>query len=420
MTANAAPAIIQPYLPLLAAIAIGLLIGMQRGWAQRSFGTGRRVAGFRTFGLIGLIGGIAGLAPDIVAAAFAIGVAAVLTAGYVRSADQDHLSATTTLAGILTFAASFCATRFSPTLALAIVGATFALLSARQSMHALLKGMDDQEIDGVSRFLLVALVILPLLPDRAMGPYDAWNPRNIWLVVVFVIGLSFVGYALSRRLGQDRSILLVALTGAIVSSTAVTAEYARRLREEPAIRGPLSAGIAIASIVMFVRVQLLALALIPRALPTLALTMAPATVVSVLFALIAFRRHRSDSGQVTISNPLGFSPALVLAAMVVLLSLVARWALQRFGEQGMAVILTLTGISDVDAAVITMSGLPPHMLNDQIAGLSLGGAVLANTLAKAVMTLVIGWGHGGLRASIPLFAALATAAASILAWWLLI
>jgi uncharacterized membrane protein (DUF4010 family) len=420
MTAGVSPSIIQPYMPLLAAIAIGLLIGMQRGWAQRSFGTGRRVAGFRTFGLIGLIGGIGGLAPDMMAAALAIGVAAVLTAGYVRSVDQDHLSATTTLAGILTFAASFCATRFSPVFGLAIGGATFAMLSARQSMHALLRGMDDQEIEGVSRFLLVSLVILPLLPDRAMGPYEAWNPRNIWLVVVFVIGLSFAGYALSRRLGQGRSILLVALTGAIVSSTAVTAEYARRLRDEPTIRGPLAAGIAIASIVMFVRVQLLALALIPRALPTLALTMAPATFVAILFALFAFRHHRGDSAKVSIANPLGFGPALILAAMVIVLSLVARWALHHFGQQGMAVVLTLTGISDVDAAVITMSGLPAHMLNDRTAGLSLGGAVLANTLAKAIMTVVIGWGHGGVRASIPLFAALGTAAASILAWAIVI
>ena len=101
MTAGIDSSLIQPYLPLLAAIAIGSLIGMQRGWAQRSFGTGHRVAGFRTFGLIGLIGGIGGLAPDMVAAALAIGVAAVLTAGYVRSADQDHWSAIFNLTGMV-------------------------------------------------------------------------------------------------------------------------------------------------------------------------------------------------------------------------------------------------------------------------------------------------------------------------------
>ncbi|GAY21778.1 MULTISPECIES: MgtC/SapB family protein [Sphingobium] len=407
------PDIGQPYLAMIASIAIGLLVGLERGWTQRELGKGRRVAGFRTFGLIGLLGGMGGLAPDIVAATLGMGVAAILTVGYSRSADQEHLSATTTLAGLLTFGASFCATRIAPALGLAIGAATFAILSARQSMHAMLRGMDESEIESVSRFLLVALIILPLLPDAAYGPYDAWNPRNIWMVVVFVMGLSFAGYAVSRRFGQDRGILLVALTGAIVSSTAVTADYARRLRDEPGARSLLSAGIAVASIVMFVRVQLVALVLIPRALPTLALTMAPATLVAVAFALVAWRRHGGAGNGMGLSNPLGFGPALMLAALVAGLSLAARWALVRFGQQGMAVVLTLTGISDVDAAVMTMAGLPPDLLDDHVAGLILGSAVLANTLAKAMMTMVIGWGHGGVRAALPLFAALVAAAVSL-------
>ncbi|WP_449469629.1 MgtC/SapB family protein [Sphingobium chungangianum] len=408
--------IAHPYLSLIASIAVGLLVGMERGWTQRNFGKGRRVAGFRTFGLIGLLGGLGGLAPDMVAAALGLGVAAVLTVGYSRSADQDHLSATTTLAGLLTFGAGFCATRLSPALGLATGAAIFAILSSRQSMHALLRGMDESEIEGVSRFLLVSLVILPLLPDASYGPYDAWNPRKIWMVVVFVMGLSFAGYAISRRFGRDRGVLLVALTGAIVSSTAVTADYARRLRNEPDGRGLLTAGIAVASIVMFVRVQLVALVLVPRALPSLALTMAPAALVAVAFALTAWRAHGKGGNGAAVANPLGFTPALLLAALVAGLSLAARWALVHFGQQGMAVVLTLTGISDVDAAVMTMAGLPQHAIDDQTAGFVLGGAVLANTLAKAVMTVGIGWGHGGLRAAIPLFAALAAAAASLAAW----
>lgn len=410
------PDIAHPYLSLIASIAVGLLVGLERGWTQRDFGKGRRVAGFRTFGLIGLLGGIGGLAPDMIAAALGVGVAAVLAVGYARSADQDHLSATTTLAGLLTFGAGFCATRLSPALGLATGAAVFAILSARQSLHSLLRGMDESEIEGVSRFLLVALIILPLLPDAAYGPYDAWNPRNIWMVVVFVMGLSFAGYAISRRFGRDRGVLLVALTGAIVSSTAVTADYARRLRDEPDGRQLLSAGIAMASIVMFVRVQLVALALVPRALPTLALTMAPATLVAVAFALIAWRGHGKGGNGFAISNPLGFTPALMLAALVAGLSLAARWALVHFGQEGMAVVLTLTGISDVDAAVMTMAGLPPDLLDDRTAGLVLGGAVLANTFAKSVMTMVIGWGHGGFRAAIPLIAALAAAGASLVGW----
>lgn len=408
--------IAHPYLSLIASIAVGLLVGLERGWTQRDFGKGRRVAGFRTFGLIGLLGGLGGLAPQMVAAALGLGVAAVLTVGYARSADQDHLSATTTVAGLLTFGAGYCATALSPALGLATGAAVFAILSARQSMHALLRGMDESEIEGVSRFLLVALIILPLLPDAAYGPYDAWNPRKIWMVVVFVMGLSFAGYAISRRFGRDRGVLLVALTGSIVSSTAVTADYARRLRDEPEGRGLLTAGIAVASIVMFVRVQLVALALVPRAVPTLALTMAPATLVGGAFALIAWRGHGKGGDGHNVANPLGFTPAILLAALVAALSLAARWALEHFGQQGMAVVLTLTGISDVDAAVMTMAGLPPDAIGDQAAGFVLGGAVLANTLAKAVMTVVIGWGNGGMKAAIPLFAALATAAASLAVW----
>ncbi|WP_176595353.1 MULTISPECIES: MgtC/SapB family protein [Sphingobium] len=410
------PDIGQPYLSMIAAIAIGLLVGLERGWTQRELGKGRRVAGFRTFGLIGLLGGMGGLAPDIIAATLGAGVVVILAVGYFRAADQDHLSATTTLAGLLTFGASFCATRLSPALGLGMGAATFAILSARQSMHAMLRGMDESEIESVSRFLLVALIILPLLPDAAYGPYDAWNPRKIWMVVVFVMGLSFAGYALSRRFGRERGILLVALTGAIVSSTAVTADYARRLRDEPEARTILSAGIAVASIVMFVRVQLVALVLIPRGVPFLALTMAPATLVAVAFALIAWRRQGEGGDGMGVANPLGFGPALMLAAIVAGLSLAARWALVHFGQQGMAVVLTLTGMSDVDAAVMTMAGLPPGLLDDRAAGLILGSAVLANTLAKAVMTMVIGWGHGGIRAALPLLAALTAAAVSLAGW----
>lgn len=231
------------------------------------------------------------------------------------------------------------------------------------------------------------------------------------------MGFSFAGYAISRRFGRDRGILLVALSGAIVSSTAVTADYARRLRDEPDGRGLLSAGIAVASIVMFVRVQLVALALVPRALPSLALTMAPATLVAVAFAAIAWRiQGRSGEGTAAIANPLGFVPAIILAALVAGLSLAARWALNHFGREGVVIVLTFTGISDVDAAVMTMAGLPTEAIDNWTAGFVLGGAVLANTLAKAIMTVVIGWGHGGMRAALPLFAALAAAAVSLALW----
>ncbi len=411
------PDLPQPLLSLIAAVAAGLLVGMERGWAQRDYAKGQRVAGFRTFGLIGLVGGLGGLGADGIAAALGLGVAAVLAIGYARGAHEDRLSATTTIAGLLTFGAGFVAVRSSATLGLAAAAATFAILSARASMHALLKGLSEEEIEGVARFLLVALVVLPLLPDADYGPYDAWNPRRIWMVVVLVMGLSFAGYAAARRFGSDRGILIVALTGAIVSSTAVTVGFARRLRDEPEARGALTAGIAVASIVMFVRVQLLAIVLVPRVVPALALAMAPATIVSAV-ALLVWRRQTRSPGAIALGNPLSFAPALLLAGLVAVLSLAARWSLDRFGSSGMAVVLGLTGISDVDAAVITLAGLPATSLDNWTGGFVLAVPVMANTAAKAGMTALIGWGHGGPRAALPLVAALLASVGALGVWCL--
>ena len=413
------PDLSDPMMSLLVALAAGLLVGMERGWAQRQIARGRRVAGFRTFGLIGLIGGLAGLGPDGIAAVLGLGVAAVLAIGYARSASTDHLSSTTTIAGLVTFGAGFAATRGLPIPGLAAAAATFAILSARSSMHALLKGMSEAEIESVARFALVALVILPILPDADFGPYDAWNPRRIWMVVVLVMGLSFVGYVAARRLGSDRGILIVAFTGAIVSSTAVTISLARRLREEPEAHGALTAGIAVASLVMFVRVQLLALVLVPRVVPALALAMAPATLVAAVYALIAWRRQARKTEAIALGNPFSFGPAILLAGLVAILSLAARWSLERFGSGGMALVLGLTGLSDVDAAVITLAGLPEASLDDWMGGFVLAVPVMANTAAKAGMAALIGWGRGGLRAALPLVAALLASAAVLGGWYLL-
>lgn len=403
----------QPYLGLMASLAAGLLVGMERGYAQRGLVTGRRATGFRTFGLIGLCGGLAAFFPNAIGAVIALGVVAAIVVGYAVGASEDRLSATTCIAGILTFGVGAAAVRLSPGVALASAGAAFVILRSRHSMHGLLKGMDEAELEAVARFVLVALVVLPFLPDQGVGPYAALNPRRIWIVVVFVLGLSFLGYAATRRFGSQKGILFVAMTGALVSSTAVTAEYARRMRGEPGARGALSAGIALASIVMFVRVQVLSLALVPRAVPTLALALAPATLVASLFALLAWRKDGNEGGAVKLGNPLGFGPALMLAGLVAMLSLAAHWALEAFGSRGIAVVLGITGVTDVDAAVLTMSNLPETALDPHMAGLVLAIPVLANTAIKAGMATGIAWRQGGARAGMPLWLSLLASAAAL-------
>lgn len=404
---------------LAASLAVGILIGIERGWRQRDADDGNRVSGFRTFGLLGLTGGIAGHVPDLLATVIALAALSSLVLGY-RSAlaREGSLSVTNTLVGVVTFALGYIAAKGQVTEALAVAAVTTLLLTLRNQAHAMLKGMTEMEIESIARFALVALVVLPLLPDQNLGPYDAWNPRQIWMVVVAVLGLSFAGYVATRRLGPEKGIMITALCGSLVSSTAVTATYARRLRQKDGPEGPLIAGIALASLVMFVRVQLLTSALVPYAARSLALAMVPAFIVGALTTLLALRARNAEAitEEVKLGNPLDFGPALVLAGLVAVMAIPARWALERFGDQGIIVVLGLTGMWHVDAAVLTLAGMPKDILDENTAGLVLAAPVLANTAFKGFLALgVAGPRQQGWKASGPLFASVLASGAGIIA-----
>lgn len=404
---------------LAASLAIGILIGIERGWRQRDANDGSRVSGLRTFGLLGLTGGLAGHVPDLLAAAIALAALSSLVLGY-RSAlaREGSLSVTNTLVGIVTFALGYMAAKGQVSEALAVAAVTTLLLTLRAQAHAMLKGMTAQEVDSIARFALVALVILPLLPDRNLGPYDAWNPRQIWMVVVVVLGLSFAGYVATRRLGSGKGIMITALCGSLVSSTAVTVTYAQRLRQKDGPEAPLIAGIALASLVMFVRVQLLSITLIPYAARSLALAMVPAFIVGGLTTLLALRARNAEASasEVKLGNPLDFGPALLLAGLVAVMAIPARWALEQFGDQGIIVVLGLTGMWDVDAAVLTLAGMPKDILDGTTAGLVLAVPVLANTALKGVLALgITGPRQQGWKASAPLFASVLASGVGIAA-----
>ena len=396
-------------------LALGLLIGIQRGWALRNEQPGSRFAGIRTFGLLGMAGGLAGAihpGDGIVAAVIVAGAAALVLLGYAEVARRSgKVSGTASLVGLLTLGCGFLATTGQAMLATVIAVVITLVLAMRPQLHGWVERLNEAEVTAIVRFALIAMVILPLLPDRAYGPYDAWNPRQLWMVVVMVSGFSFAGYVASKRLGASRGTIATAGAGAMVSSTAVTAALATRLRgddERPAI---LIAGIAAASTVMFLRVIVLVAVLAPFALPTLALLVVPAALVSALATLwhlrVAMRHPDQPAGGVTVRNPFDILPALLLMALVMVLSLAARWVMHRFGDAGLATVLALSGMVDVDSAIITMGGLPAGALDARTAGLVLGAPVMLNTLFKAGAAISLaGWSRGW-RAALPLVASVA-------------
>mgnify|MGYP000102463658 CR=1 FL=1 len=413
---------LSPFAGVGLAFALGLLIGVERGWSHRLEPDGSRVAGIRTFALLGLAGGVAGEATarisPLIGAAILIAAAAALLIGYARAAAKDELSATTTVVGIITLGLGALAAAGQWSLACVLAALTTLILAQRKRLHEWVEGLSELELQAIVRFALISLAILPLLPNREFGPMNAWNPREIWMVVVLVSGLSLIGYAASRKLGAEKGVLATAAVGAVVSSTAVTAAMAARIRKSDGETRVLVAGIALASTVMIARVLVIVAVLAPFALSSFALMAVPAGLVGAAYVAWALRLKSgaaSDGPAPSVRNPFDLGPALLLAGLVMVITLAGRWAMQAFGGAGLAVVLGISGMVDVDAAIIAMSRLPAGSLTPRIAGLILAAPILANTLVKAGLAFAIAKGSTGVRAATPLLVTFLAGLAGVVA-----
>lgn len=395
------------------ALALGLLVGLQRGWALRERADGSRFAGIRTFALMGLAGGIAGVlydhargpATSLLAAAMVL-----VVLGYERvSRERGQVDGTSSVVALLTLASGFLVGSGERLAGTAVAVVMVLLLAMREQLHHWVNHLSKKEMLSIARFALIALVILPLLPDHPYGPYQAWNPRKLWMVVVLVSGFSFAGYFAARLLGPTRAVIATAAAGSMVSSTAVTASLATRMKEGTAQTPILAAGISAASAVMYLRVMALTAAIAPFALVSLVRLMVPGLLVSLAFAAWYLRKvpqgpSSEPQGEVPMRNPFDLGPAFMLTLLVMVLTVAARWVLDRFGDRELALVLAVSGTVDVDSTIITMGGLPAGTLHHVSAALVLALSVMFNTLFKAFVSASVGGWTKGKHGALPLVA----------------
>jgi len=402
-----------------AAVAAGLLIGIERGWTQRGQRAGTRVAGVRTFTLLGLAGGLGGLlgakGQTLVAGCIAASAAALLVAGYFKRL-QEKPDATTPVAALATLAVGFLAGSGSAGLAVSAAAVAVLVLAMRDELHGFVAKLDEHDVKALARFAVIALGVLPFLPNEPMGPYGAWNPWKLWWVVVLVTGFSFMAYVANRLFGARRGTISTALIGGAYSSTAVTQSLAQRLGSKEA-GGAEAAGIALATAVMYLRVIALVAFLAPRILPSFVLVVLGPLLAAWAAGWWLYRKAPKCEGPSPPGNPIALLPALGFLLFVAAAAVVARWAEGRFGEQGIAVLLLIMGSMDVDAAIVTAGGLPPQAIAAELAALALGGTILANMFVKLGVTLAYARGKG-LAAALALGAGMAALTASLVVGWL--
>ncbi len=400
-------------------LIVGMLVGLERGFKLKDQPDGRRVAGVRTFSLLGLAGGISGLlgsmGQEAVAAVLMLGAIGMLAIAYTPRLKAKG-DATSPVAAIATLGIAFLAGIGLIGLALASSAVVVLILALRNELHGFVHRLDEKDIKALARFAVIALAVLPFLPDGNFGPYEAWNAAKLWWVVVLVTGFSFAGYVANRIFGARHGTIATALIGGAYSSTAVTQSLAQQLGSGEG-GGAAPAGIALASAVMYLRVIVLVALLAGRILLPFVMLVVPALLVAWGAGWWLYRKAPREEGPAPPGNPIALVPALAFLAFLAAAAVVARWAEGRFGEQGIAVLLFLMGTMDVDASIVTAGGLPAEAITAGLAAMAIGGTIIANMMVKIGITLAYARGKG-LWAAAALGASMLTLVASIAVAWM--
>lgn len=389
------------------ALAIGLLLGLERGWQARNAPEGTRIAGIRTFSLMGLLGGMWGLlslevGEAALAIAFAAFAALVVTAHvmHMRTSPGDQ-GITSQIAELVTFTLGVLAVRGHMSAAAAGGVVTVTLLSFKESLHLFVARLEAVELQAVVKLLLISVVMLPLLPDRGYGPGLALNPYKLWWVVVMIAGISFVGYVAIKVAGPRIGSLLTGFFGGLASSTALTLSFARMGRANPEMQNLLAAGVAVAAGTMFLRILLIVVVLSPPMVSSLAMPMGVMAGGGYAGALALWldRRGAGLNAATPVSNPFELGTAIKFGAFLAIILAASKLLQESYGHQGIYALSAVSGLADVDAISVSMARMANDGMALRVASASVVIAAVVNTLVKAGMVVGICGGAMAWRVS---------------------
>lgn len=375
-----------------AALAVGFLVGLER---EHAYGGPEReiFAGARTFALMGLVGCTAALAADVLASSWAfIGIilllGALITVAYFIGAWRGEVGLTTEVAALLTVLAGALCYWDYLALAAAISVATTVLLSLKLEMERFVRLITREEIYATLKFAVITAIVLPVLPNQTFGPppFDVLNPYKIWLMVVFVSGISFLGYVLIKVVGSRLGIGLTGFLGGLASSTGVTISFAQRSQEQTELAKPFALAIMVAWAMMFSRVVVEVAVLNIPLLQVLWLPMAASATVGLAYCAYLYLLQRTDEkGDVTFANPFELGPAVKFGLIYGAILLISKAAQTYLGDTGVYLSSVVAGLADVDAITLSMAGL-----SSAAGGLGLNTAARAIVLAAMSNTVVKG------------------------------
>ncbi|MGJ0506339.1 MAG: MgtC/SapB family protein [Methylocystis sp.] len=408
------------------ALAIGLLIGLERGWGARAEQEGERTAGVRTHGLAALLGGVWGAvavqyAHD--AGAVALGLSfvlfgAVMSAYRYREIEHEKtFGATSVVAMMLAYALGAFAVAGDEVAAAAAAVATTALLAAKGFMHDWVQKLTWDELRSGLVLLVMSFILLPILPDHPVDRWDSVNPHELWLLTVLIATISFAGHVAVKTVGYRRGVAVAGLAGGLASSTATTAAMSRLACEQPGDVGVLAAGALFANAVMGPRVLAVLVVVNPEFGLRLAAPLIAVGVVYLLAGWLVIRRSEAhsddDSNPATAGNPLDLPAVLKFGALLAAVMILSRILTRIAGSAGVFALAALSGLADVDAISLSMARHGAAEIGAAGAAVAVLIAIVSNTIVKVAMGWVMAGAGMGARLAIASVLALGAGVAAL-------
>jgi len=397
------------------ALAIGLLIGVER--EREKAGS---FAGIRTFPLITIAGcATAMLGKFSVEWLFAAGLLAMTALSFKAfyTSETQH-GITTQVSALLAYLLGGMVWWGYGVFASAIAVIIVLLLSAKAPMERLAAQIGHHDIIAIVQFGIITLIILPIVPDRAYGPFHVLNPHRIWLMVVLISAINLIGYAVTKIIGVKRAIELVGAVGGLISSTAVALGLSRKSKTMKGSPESFAVGILLASCVMFPRVLLISFTINRSVAGYLLLPVIAATCAGALGCAVLWRMHSSsktdqqvNSSDFESKNPLELSSAIKFGIAFGVILFVAKAAETYTGEAGIYLSSILAGLTVVDAITLSLSDLANSTILPEVAAKGIVLATASNTIVKASIVLVIA-SPGVRKRALPVFLLIAAAAAA--------
>lgn len=396
------------------ALAIGLLFGVERGWQEREAKPGSRVAGIRTFALVGLLGGTWGLLArsvgDVMLGFGALGFAGWFGYFEWRKEEADNsLSATGFVAGLLAFALGAYAVIGNRAVAGSVAVAATFILAQRRALHQFLERLKWVELRAALLLLVMTFVLLPILPNRTIDPWNAVNPHQLWLLTILTAGISYAGYVAVKLAGARNGLLYAGALGGLVSSTTVTWTFARSAKQNLYGTREAAAGVLGSWTISLVRMTTIAIALAPSLMIPLGAPVVGAVLTLVVSAALLYRFTKPDGleAKLALSDPFDLWMILRFTAVLAVIMVAANWLSALYGQGSLLGLAAVSGLADVDPITLSTAEAVGTKLTASYGSAVILVAAVGNLIAKCVLAVFF----GGVRFGAPLIAAGTLAAA---------